>query len=96
MKTKTGGIFKGFDQVLVAIGRHPYIETLNLGALGGVETVGQKGHIKTNDFQETSIPNLYALGDVCGKVRNKSIIPKYHTHVRCPKVVFHCPKMTVL
>ena len=34
----------------------------------GVET-GMKGYIKADDYQNTSAKGVYALGDVCGKVR---------------------------
>ena len=27
----------------------------------------ERGHIKVDEFQNTSVPNIYALGDVCGK-----------------------------
>ena len=25
------------------------------------------GHIEVNEFQDTNVPNVHALGDVCGK-----------------------------
>ena len=54
------------DCVLWAIGRAPEVEDLGLGA-AGVEQ-GPKGHILANDFQNTNVDGVYALGDVCGKV----------------------------
>ncbi|XP_055388616.1 uncharacterized protein LOC129617400 [Condylostylus longicornis] len=66
--TKNGEVVSGFDQVLVAIGRSPNVKSLNLSVLGNVATETSKGYIKVNDFQESSISNLYAIGDVCGKV----------------------------
>ncbi len=50
--------------LLVAAGRPPNTETLNLGA-AGIET-DRRGFIKTNECLETSVPGVYALGDVKG------------------------------
>ncbi|KAK3671895.1 Glutathione reductase [Recurvomyces mirabilis] len=53
------------DTVLWAIGRSPELEKLNLK----VTKVAQndKGHIKTDDYQNTNIEHIYALGDVCDR-----------------------------
>jgi len=53
------------DVLLWAIGRSPELEKLNLGATG-VKT-DKKDHIEVDDFQNTNIENIYALGDVCNK-----------------------------
>ena len=50
-----------------AIGRSPETTGLGLEA-AGVEIVGRKGYIKADEKQSTSVPGVYALGDVCGKV----------------------------
>ncbi|GAB3906863.1 mercuric reductase [Larkinella knui] len=50
--------------LLVAVGRVPNTEALNLTATG-VET-DEKGHITVNDRLETSQPGIYALGDCKG------------------------------
>jgi len=52
------------SHVLVAIGRVPQTDALNL-AKTGVET-GERGAIKVNDKLETNVPGIYALGDVKG------------------------------
>jgi pyruvate/2-oxoglutarate dehydrogenase complex dihydrolipoamide dehydrogenase (E3) component len=52
------------SHLLVAIGRPPNTESLNLGA-AGVET-DERGFVKVNDRLETSVPGIYALGDVKG------------------------------
>eukprot|EP01097_Dermamoeba_algensis_P009595 TRINITY_DN680_c0_g1_i1.p1 TRINITY_DN680_c0_g1~~TRINITY_DN680_c0_g1_i1.p1 ORF type:complete len:315 (+),score=65.45 TRINITY_DN680_c0_g1_i1:520-1464(+) len=53
-----------FDTVLFAIGRLPNVEI-------GLEAAGVKlndhGFIAVDKFQNTNVPNVYALGDVCGK-----------------------------
>lgn len=48
------------DQLLVATGRTPNTDTLNLDGIG-VETLG--GAIIVNDHQQTTVPGLYAAGD---------------------------------
>jgi pyruvate/2-oxoglutarate dehydrogenase complex dihydrolipoamide dehydrogenase (E3) component len=50
--------------LLVAAGRPPNTETLNLDA-AGIET-DKRGFIKANECLETSAPGVYALGDVKG------------------------------
>jgi dihydrolipoamide dehydrogenase len=50
------------DYCLVAVGRKPYTEGLNLEAAG--LTVNQRGQIDVNDHLQTSVPHIYALGDV--------------------------------
>ena len=50
--------------LLVAAGRPPNTETLNLGA-AGIET-DRRGFIKADECLETSVPGVYALGDVKG------------------------------
>src|SRR5262249_55094872 len=52
------------SHLLVAIGRTPNSDTLNLPA-GGIET-DAKGFIKTNSRLETNVPGVYALGDIKG------------------------------
>jgi dihydrolipoamide dehydrogenase len=50
------------DYCLVAVGRSPYTEGLNLQAAG--ITVDERGRIPVNDHLETTVPGIYALGDV--------------------------------
>lgn len=50
------------DYCLVAVGRKAYTEGLNLEAAG--LTVNQRGQIDVNDHLQTSVPHIYALGDV--------------------------------
>lgn len=51
----------GFDAVLVAAGRRPNVEGLNLSA-AGVETRG--GHVRADRCLRTTNPRVYAAGDV--------------------------------
>jgi glutathione reductase (NADPH) len=55
----------GFDCVLWAIGREPDTGDLGL-ASAGVETDGA-GHVLTDEWQNTSAPGVYAVGDVTGR-----------------------------
>ncbi|XP_044767868.1 glutathione reductase, mitochondrial isoform X2 [Neomonachus schauinslandi] len=53
------------DCLLWAIGRDPNSSSLNLNKVG-IQT-DDKGHIIVDEFQNTSIKGIYAVGDVCGK-----------------------------
>ena len=51
-----------FDKVLVSVGRKPYTEGLNLAKIGIKKD--NKGRIEVNEKLQTSIRNIYAIGDV--------------------------------
>ena len=50
------------DKVLIAVGRKPYTEGLNLVKVG--VSKDEKGRIKVNNKFQTSVKNIYAIGDV--------------------------------
>ena len=50
------------DKVLVSVGRKPYTEGLNLTKVGVKKD--NQGRIEVNDKLQTSIKNIYAIGDV--------------------------------
>ena len=50
------------DKVLVSVGRKPYTEGLNLSKVGVKKD--KKGRIEVNSKLQTSISNIYAIGDV--------------------------------
>jgi len=50
------------DYCLVAIGRKPYTDGLNLESIGIQKD--EKGRIAVNDHLETNVPGIYAIGDV--------------------------------
>lgn len=52
------------DEILVAVGRIPNLESLNLEAAG---VSWHKKGIEVNDYLQTTNPNVYALGDVALK-----------------------------
>ena len=49
------------DYCLVAVGRKPYTENLGLEKIG---ITTDKGKIPVNDQLQTSVANIYAIGDV--------------------------------
>lgn len=53
-----------FDEILVAAGRLPNTEALNLAA-AGVET-DERGYIVVDDRLKTNVDGIYALGDING------------------------------
>lgn len=50
------------DQLLVAVGRAPNVEGLDLEAAG---VAYDKKGVQVNDYLQTSRPNIYAAGDIC-------------------------------
>jgi dihydrolipoamide dehydrogenase len=60
--TLTGGKTLEADCVLIATGRRPYSSDLGLDTLG--VAVADRGKIVVNDQLQTSVKNVYAIGDV--------------------------------
>ena len=54
-----------FNEMLWAIGRAPEIKKLDPAKIGVKQ--GPKGHIVVDEFQNTNIDGVYALGDVTGQ-----------------------------
>src|SRR5205823_12000432 len=50
------------SHLLVATGRRPNADHLNLDA-AGVE-MDEKGYVKVNERLETNVPGIYAIGDI--------------------------------
>lgn len=64
LATTDGRRFGGFDCLIWAVGRTP---TTALGLEhAGVETTGS-GHVRVDEFQNTSAAGVYAIGDVTGR-----------------------------
>lgn len=59
---------KGFEgeKVLVCVGRGPLTEKLGLDK-AGIKT--ERGYIQTNDYMETNVEGVYAIGDCNGKLQ---------------------------
>jgi dihydrolipoamide dehydrogenase len=54
-----------FDMVLVAVGRRPVTDTLNLAAAG--LATDESGFIAVDAQCRTKVPNIFAIGDVTGQ-----------------------------
>lgn len=55
------------SRILVAVGRYPVVADLNLAAAG--VALDHRGFIRTDDHLRTSARNIWAAGDVAGKVQ---------------------------
>jgi glutathione reductase (NADPH) len=55
------------DQVMFAIGRHPNVKGLGLEK-AGVAINPHNGGINVDGFSQTSVPNIYAIGDVTHRI----------------------------
>ena len=62
----TNGTIKVFDQVLLATGRVPNTENLGLENIG--VKLGRKGQIIVDEYSQTAVPSIYAIGDVTDRV----------------------------
>jgi dihydrolipoamide dehydrogenase len=54
-----------YDRVLVSVGRVPNTKSLNLEAIG-IQT-DNRGFIPHNEQLQTSVPNIYVIGDAAGE-----------------------------
>ena len=64
LESKSGNTGIAADMALIAVGMEAALEGL------GVETLGlalDQGFVKVNERMETSLPNVYAIGDVAGR-----------------------------
>lgn len=57
-----GRVLTESEVVLAAIGRPPNVAPLQLDRAGVALT--KSGHIEVNEFQETNVEGIYAIGDV--------------------------------
>ena len=62
----TNGKEAEFDAVLFAIGRNPNTTDMGLEE-AGVE-LGRRGQIVVDEYSQTSVPSIYAIGDVTDRV----------------------------
>jgi|TARA_Y100000031_G_scaffold156896_1_gene214006 dihydrolipoamide dehydrogenase len=65
MKTKKGEFSETYDAVLVSVGRKPNTQELETEKAGIEKT--ERGFLEVNKFQQTSISNIYAIGDITGE-----------------------------
>ena len=62
----TNGDESLFDQVMFATGRNPNADDLGLEELGIAR--GKGGEIKVDQYSQTAVPSVYAIGDVTDRV----------------------------
>ncbi|MFX0547115.1 glutathione-disulfide reductase [Roseovarius sp. S1116L3] len=62
----THGDEKHFDKVFFATGRRPNSADLGLEDLG--VGMGRNGQIEVNEYSQTAVPSVYAIGDVTDRV----------------------------
>ncbi len=58
--------FGGYDALIWAVGRDPNIERLDLAAAG--VRIDGSGHLDADDWQNTNVDGIHALGDVTGRL----------------------------
>ncbi|MDP5084245.1 MAG: FAD-dependent oxidoreductase [Yoonia sp.] len=63
----TNGTEEVYDQVMFATGRAPNTEGMGLEAAG--VTVGRRGEIIVDEYSQTAVPSIYAIGDVTNRVQ---------------------------
>ncbi|CAI9684367.1 dihydrolipoyl dehydrogenase [Elizabethkingia anophelis] len=93
------------DYILVAVGRRPYTENLGLENTG--VKLDERGFIITDEKLQTSVPGIYAIGDIIGgamlahKAEEEGVFvaetidgQKPHIHYeRIPSVVYTWPEV---
>ena len=62
----TNGIERVFDKIFFAIGRKPNTDGLGLEEAG--VKLGRRGQIVVDDYSQSSVPSIYAIGDVTGRL----------------------------
>lgn len=77
-----------FDKVLVSVGRAPNVESLNLSNAG----ITPSAHgIEINDMCQTSVPNIYAIGDVTAGKWNLAYTAEKEGHIAADHIVGKSP-----
>ena len=59
-------VIGAFDSVIWAVGRRPNTDTLNLESTG--VKVLPNGIIPVDEYENTNVPGIYAIGDITGKI----------------------------
>ena len=62
----TNGDKRDFDVVMFATGRAPNTEDMGLAEIG--VKLGRKGEVLVDDYGQTAVPSIYAVGDVTDRV----------------------------
>jgi len=103
---KAGAAILECDRVLVAVGRRPLTQGLNLASVG-VETDGKTGYIRVNTRYQTRVDSIYAIGDLIpgpalahkasaegvAAVENMAGLPGEVNYDALPSVVYTWPEV---
>lgn len=65
LTTQEGGTIDNVNTLIWAIGRHALTKDLGLDKVG--VKMDNKGQVIVDEFQNSNVKNIYALGDVCGR-----------------------------
>jgi glutathione reductase (NADPH) len=102
----TDGTSREFDLVLYATGRRPNSGGLGLEALG--VQMGRAGQIVVDDYSQTAVPSIYAVGDVTNRINLTPVaireghafadtvfrgVPTKADHALVPSAVFTQPEL---
>lgn len=93
------------DHVLVCVGRKPSLHGVDAAALG--LALGARGEVIVDNQQRTNLPNMFAIGDVCGgkllahKAEEEGVVaaeviagkPVTMHHHNMPAVVYTWPEI---
>jgi glutathione reductase (NADPH) len=97
------------DGVMFAVGRRPHISGLGLEAAG--VKLKESGGIEVNEFSQTSVANIYAVGDVTDRINLTPVAireghyfadtvfgnrPTPIDHANVPTAVFSTPEVGVI
>ena len=97
------------DKVMFATGRRPNVKGLGLEAAG--VKLNEKGAIAVNEFSQTSVPHIYAVGDVTDRIALTPVAireghafadtvfgkkPTQVDHTEVPTAVFSEPEVGVI
>lgn len=105
VRLKSGAALEA-DQVMLAIGRAPKVDGLGLEAVG--VRLNDTGAVEVDDFSQTSVPSIYAIGDVTDRLNLTPIAireghafadtvyagrPTTVDHANVPTAVFATPEL---
>lgn len=65
--TGTNGVTRSYDKVMLATGRAPVTAGLGLEEVG--VTLSRNGAVEVDAYSQTSVPSIYAIGDVTDRVQ---------------------------
>ena len=67
IESEDGQFLEGFDEVIWAVGRETVTDSLALQNVG--LAVNGRGFIEVDDYHQTQVPNIYAIGDVTNQAQ---------------------------